>query len=101
MLWAFSEAGVEQGIQLTAGELAQRSGMPLGVFAEATQPDDPVPLWVDVSGSILVYWDVGAAGRRWGAHQDAIVVAASELLPNRARVRGNARYAEPASLKVC
>ena len=38
--------------------------MPLGVFAEATQPDDPVPLWVDVSGSILVYWDVGAAGRR-------------------------------------
>lgn len=50
--------------QLTAGELAARTGTEIGVFEESQHPDDPVPIWEDKLSRQLMYWDSGVAARR-------------------------------------
>jgi hypothetical protein len=52
------------GRQLTAGELAEATGTPLGVFEEAPNPDDLVPLYVNEPASLCMYWDEGLEARR-------------------------------------
>lgn len=73
------------GHQLTAGELAARTGTPLGAFAEAQNPDDLVPLWENDTASTLMYWDTGLAARRmpWqrGERGDAYYREQESALP--------------------
>jgi len=52
------------GRQLTAGELAEMSNEPIGVFVEASQPNDLVPIWVNESAGMFMYWDSGLLARR-------------------------------------
>lgn len=63
------------GEQLRAADLAQLTGTPLGVFAEAGELDHPVPVWANPRAGILCYWDKGLAARRmpWqhGTHGEA------------------------------
>ena len=47
LLWGLYEGGVLEGSRLTAAELEDLSGEPLGVFAEAATPDAPVPIWIN------------------------------------------------------
>lgn len=53
-----------EGHQLTAGELSERTGCPLGVFEEAPNPEDLVPIWENLATSLLMYWDTGIKARR-------------------------------------
>ncbi len=52
------------GRQLTAGELAEMSGEPWDVWAEISSPDDLVPIWVNDSAGMFMYWDSGLVARR-------------------------------------
>lgn len=52
------------GRQLTAGELAADTGVPLGCFAEAPAADDLVPIWVNEEIGLFMYWDSGTEARR-------------------------------------
>lgn len=63
LLQDWYETGKE-GRQLTAGELAEMSGEPLGVFKEAPNPDSLVPVWVDEFASLFMYWDEDDIARR-------------------------------------
>lgn len=63
LLYSLYETGLD-GHQLSAGELSSITGTPLGSFAEATHPDDPVPLWSNERASLLMFWDTGTQARR-------------------------------------
>ncbi len=52
------------GRRLTAGDLNELTGAPLGCFAEAPNPDSLVPIWVHEKGSLVMYWDEGVIARR-------------------------------------
>lgn len=54
----------KEGHQLTAGELAQRTGAPIDAFAECQHPDDPVPIWINAAAGLCMYWDEGVKARR-------------------------------------
>lgn len=55
----------KEGRQLTAGELADATGVPWeGAWQECTSPDDYVPLWINETASVLMYWDEGDVARR-------------------------------------
>ena len=53
-----------EGRQLTAGEVAAATDTPLGAFEEAPNPDSLVPMWVNSSAGLFMYWDSGLAARR-------------------------------------
>lgn len=55
---------MEEGRQLTAGELAEETGVPLGAFAESSASEDLVPIWVNESLGFFCYWDTGEVARR-------------------------------------
>ena len=57
LLESLYELAKTEGRQLTAGELAQVSGEPIGVFSEAQSPEDLVPIWVNETASLIMYWD--------------------------------------------
>ena len=52
------------GRQLTAGEFAELSGEPIGCFKEAQKLDDLVPIWINDSAGLFMYWDSGLQARR-------------------------------------
>ncbi len=52
------------GKQLTAGELAEMSGEPWDVWEEVHDPEDLVPIWVNESAGMFMYWDSGPNARR-------------------------------------
>lgn len=52
------------GRQITAAELAVMSDEPIGAFEEATQPYDLVPVWINESAGMFMYWDSGPIARR-------------------------------------
>lgn len=52
------------GHQLTSGELHERTGVPMGCFVEAPEPDDLVPIWENKAAGICMYWDSGDIARR-------------------------------------
>lgn len=54
----------KSGRQLTAGELAEMSGEPWDVWHEINSPDDLVPVWVNDSAGMFMYWDSGTTARR-------------------------------------
>ncbi len=54
----------KEGHQLTAGELAEMSGEPIGSFEEAQESDDLVPIWINEAASIFLYCDEDVAARR-------------------------------------
>lgn len=56
--------GVNEGRQITAGELADVTGEAIDVFAECRSPDDLVPIWVNDDAALVVYWDSGPLARR-------------------------------------
>lgn len=60
------------GRQLTAGELAEMSGEDLHVFEEAPNPDSLVPIWVNETAAMFMYWDTGVRARRmeWQRGED-------------------------------
>lgn len=60
------------GRQLTAGEFAELSGEPLGVFVEAPNSDDPIPIWINESAGMFMYWDSGPIARRMPWQQGVI-----------------------------
>lgn len=64
LLYGLYETAVINGRQLTAGELSEKTGCELGVFAEATKPDDPVPCYVNEAAGMFAYWDEGEKARR-------------------------------------
>lgn len=70
------------GHQLSAGELSVRTGCALGVFAEATHPDDPVPIWHNPAASQIMYWDSGPAARRlpWQLNERAAEYYAAQAI---------------------
>lgn len=70
LLLSLYEATVEEGRQLTAGELARRTNTPLGVFEEAQREDDPVPVYENAKASMIAYWDTGIAARRMPWQRD-------------------------------
>jgi phage terminase large subunit-like protein len=84
LLFDLYETGKE-GHQLSAGELAHRTGAPLGAFHEATRSDDPVPIWENKKASLLMYWDSGLSARRmpWQVDErgEAYYVQQEETLP--------------------
>lgn len=63
LLYSLYETGLS-GHQLTAGELAERTGTELGAFAEAPNPDDLVPIWENKAAKLVMYWDSGPNARR-------------------------------------
>lgn len=63
LLYSLYQQGNE-GHQLTAGELRDRTGCELGVFHEAPNADDLIPIWENKSTSLLMYWDSGVNARR-------------------------------------
>lgn len=69
LLYSIYERGLA-GHQLTAGELADRTGEPLGVFEESLAPDDLVPIWENVAAEQLMYWDSGEQARRMPWQRD-------------------------------
>lgn len=84
-----------EGRQLTAGEVTERTGVPLGAFEEAAEPDDLVPIWVNDDLGIFMYWDSGPParrmpwqrgdeGRRYYTEQEATLPA-----PEYTRLHGN------------
>src|SRR3990170_7529550 len=52
------------GRQLTAGELAEITGVEIGCFQESSKPDDPVPIWINEGAGLFMYWDSGLQARR-------------------------------------
>ncbi len=64
LLRGIHDDGKEHGRQMTAGEVALKTGVPIGAFAEATQPDDLVPIWVNEETGLIMYWDDGVKARR-------------------------------------
>lgn len=64
LLWGLYESTVKNGRQLTAGELAAETGTELGVFAEAPNADDPVPVYVNEAAGMMAFWDSGISARR-------------------------------------
>lgn len=64
LLYSLYSQGTVEGRRITAGELAETTGTPLGAFAESPNPDDPVPIWVNPRAALAVYWDSGLAARR-------------------------------------
>jgi phage terminase large subunit-like protein len=69
LLRSLFELGKE-GKRLTAGELSELTGAPLGCFVEAPNPDSPVPVWRNDTASLVMYWDEGPAARRMPWQQD-------------------------------
>lgn len=64
LLLSLYEQGLE-GRQLTAGELTERTGVPLDAFAETRgDPDALIPIWENVNAEMLMYWDSGLDARR-------------------------------------
>lgn len=63
LLYKLYETG-KAGHQLTAGELSERTGCALGVFHEAPNAEDVVPIWENKSAEMLMYWDSGLNARR-------------------------------------
>ncbi len=74
LLWGLYEATVIKGRQLTAKEIG------LGVFEEATKPDDPVPCYVNEAAGMFAYWDEGEKARRmpWQRGEEGRKYYASE-----------------------
>jgi phage terminase large subunit-like protein len=64
LLRSIHDNGKEHGRQLTAGEVAEKTGVPIGAFSEATEPDDLVPIWVNEETGLIMYWDDGVKARR-------------------------------------
>lgn len=58
------EQGMTDGRQLTAGELADDTGIPLGCFEEAPNREDLVPIWVNEEKGLFMFWDTGEQARR-------------------------------------
>lgn len=57
--------GALAGRQLTAGELATRTGVPNDAFAECgDDPDALIPVWENTVSKTLMYWDSGLKARR-------------------------------------
>lgn len=63
LLYELYESGLH-GHQLTAGELAERTGTELGTFAESPNAGDLVPIWENKAAGICMYWDEGMKARR-------------------------------------
>jgi phage terminase large subunit-like protein len=59
LLWGLYQSGVLEGRQLTAGEM----DCP-GAFAEAPNPNDKVPCYVNEAAGIFAYWDDGEQSHR-------------------------------------
>jgi hypothetical protein len=62
-----------EGRQLTAGEVAERTGTPIDAWHEAHgDPDTPIPVWENANASMLMYWDSGLVARRmpWQQGED-------------------------------
>lgn len=76
---------MDNGRQLTAGELSADTGVPLGAFAEAPAAGDLVPIWVNEKTGIFCYWDSGEKARRmhWqlGELGDQYYVEQEQRLP--------------------
>lgn len=70
LLYELYERGLA-GHQLTAGELAERTGTELGTFHEAPNADDLVPIWENKAAGICMYWDGGVKARRMPWQQGA------------------------------
>lgn len=64
LLWGLYEATVKNGRQLTAGELSERTGCALGVFEEAQNPEDLIPVYVNDAAAMAAYWDEGEIAHR-------------------------------------
>lgn len=64
LLESLYEAGKKKGRQLTAGELAMGDDSLLGCFAESSEPNAPVPCYVNEPAGIFVFWDDGDVARR-------------------------------------
>ncbi len=75
LLWNLYQNVVLEGRQLTAGELGD-----LTAFAEAPNPDSPVPCWVNERTRTFAYWDSGVEGRRmpWQLGENGARYYASE-----------------------
>lgn len=69
------------GRQLTAGELAEMSGEPLGTFEEAPAAEDLVPIWVNEAASLFLYCDVGVEARRMAWQTTAYYQESEESMP--------------------
>lgn len=69
LLRSIYDDGLENGRQMTAGEVAEKTGVPIGAFAEATEPDDLVPIWVNEETGLFMYWDSGVEARRMNWQQ--------------------------------
>ena len=73
------------GRQLTAGELAAMADEPIGCFAEAQHPDDLVPIWINDTANMFMYWDSGVQARRmpWqlGAIGEQYYIKEEKTLP--------------------
>lgn len=69
LLWNLYDSVVLNGRQLTAGEMDA-----VGAFEEATEPESPVPCFVNERAGLFAYWDEGIQARRmpWqrGEHGD-------------------------------
>lgn len=87
LLHGIYEQGVKEGRQLTAGELAADTGIPLGAFVESPNEDDLVPIWVNERQGLFLYWDSGETARRmmWqlgGAGEKYYAEQEANLTPN-------------------
>ncbi len=66
LLEGLYESVVTNGRQLTNQDLIDALGDDYepGAFAEATEPDSPIPLYVNEAAGIVAYWDSGVEARR-------------------------------------
>lgn len=62
----------KEGRQLTAGKLAEMSGEPWDVWAEIHDPEELVPIWINESAGMFMYWDSGLVARRMPWQQGKI-----------------------------
>lgn len=59
LLWTLYDSTVNEGRQITAGEISD-----LHAFAEAPNADSLVPIFVDEAASIVAFWDTGDQAHR-------------------------------------
>jgi phage terminase large subunit-like protein len=64
LLRGIYDDGMEHGRQMTAGEAAERTGIPLGAFEESSNADDLIPIWINEERGLFMYWDSGPQARR-------------------------------------
>lgn len=60
LLWSLYQATVKDGRQLLVRDMRKAAG----AFAEAPNPDDPIPCYVNEAKRLLAFWDSGPESRR-------------------------------------